>query len=133
MKATIQEAEHGLKEGGIPIGAVPVYTNPIIGRGDNRRVRQGSVILHARRTLSKCGPEGNSRSRRSTLRPGFGLASFPHQPGRRTDGGFPEEINIGSHQHDAYHQAALALLRAKFGRTNHVRAGAHDIGCRSAN
>lgn len=46
MKAAIEEAEKGLNEGGIPIGSVIVYKEKIIGRGHNRRVQKGSVILH---------------------------------------------------------------------------------------
>lgn len=40
------EAKQGLAEGGIPIGSVLVHNGTIIGRGHNRRVQQGSVILH---------------------------------------------------------------------------------------
>jgi len=46
LQATIDEAKAGLKEGGIPIGSVIVHKNKIIGRGHNRRVPQGSCILH---------------------------------------------------------------------------------------
>lgn len=46
MKAAIDEAQKGLNEGGIPIGSVIVYKGKIIGRGHNRRVQKGSVILH---------------------------------------------------------------------------------------
>ena len=46
MKAAIEEAKKGLGEGGIPIGAVIVHSGKIIGRGHNRRVQKGSVILH---------------------------------------------------------------------------------------
>ena len=46
MKAAIEEAEKGLNEGGIPIGSVIVHKGKIIGRGHNRRVQKGSVILH---------------------------------------------------------------------------------------
>ncbi len=46
MKAAIEEAEQGLKEGGIPIGSVLVHRDRIIGRGHNRRVQAGSVVLH---------------------------------------------------------------------------------------
>ncbi|TPQ24862.1 nucleoside deaminase [Methylomonas koyamae] len=46
LQAAIAEAEAGLAEGGIPIGSVLVYQNRIIGRGHNRRVQQGSAILH---------------------------------------------------------------------------------------
>lgn len=47
LQAAIEEAEMGLKEGGIPIGSVLVIDNKIIGRGHNRRVQKGSAILHA--------------------------------------------------------------------------------------
>lgn len=46
MQAAIAEAERGLKEGGIPIGSVIVHDGRIIGRGHNRRMQQGSVVLH---------------------------------------------------------------------------------------
>lgn len=46
MQAAIAEARQGLAEGGIPIGSVIVHDGRIIGRGHNRRVQQGSAILH---------------------------------------------------------------------------------------
>jgi len=42
----IHEAKMGLAEGGIPIGSVIVHKGKILGRGHNKRVQQGSVILH---------------------------------------------------------------------------------------
>lgn len=47
LEAAIAEAEQGRAEGGIPIGAVLVYRGVILGRGHNRRVQQGSAVLHA--------------------------------------------------------------------------------------
>jgi cytosine/creatinine deaminase len=47
LQAAIAEAEQGLAEGGIPIGSVLVIDGKIVGRGHNRRVQQGSAILHA--------------------------------------------------------------------------------------
>lgn len=46
MQAAIAEARLGLAEGGVPIGSVIVHEGRIIGRGHNRRVQQGSAILH---------------------------------------------------------------------------------------
>lgn len=46
LQAAIDEAQQGLAEGGIPIGSVLVHQGKIIGRGHNRRVQQGSAILH---------------------------------------------------------------------------------------
>lgn len=46
MQAAIEEARRGREEGGIPIGSVIVHQGRIIGRGHNRRVQQGSAILH---------------------------------------------------------------------------------------
>lgn len=47
MRAAIDEAVKGREEGGIPIGSVLVIDGKIIGGGHNRRVQQGSAILHA--------------------------------------------------------------------------------------
>ncbi|HBA60103.1 MAG TPA: tRNA-specific adenosine deaminase [Elusimicrobia bacterium] len=47
MQEAIKEAKKGLKEGGIPIGAVLVKGGKIIGRGHNKRVQKKSAILHA--------------------------------------------------------------------------------------
>jgi cytosine deaminase len=47
LEAAIDEARTGLREGGIPIGAVLVHQDKIIGRGHNQRVQRGSVIHHA--------------------------------------------------------------------------------------
>jgi cytosine/creatinine deaminase len=46
LDAAIAEAALGLAEGGIPIGAVLVHRGAVIGRGHNRRVQQGSAVLH---------------------------------------------------------------------------------------
>ena len=46
LSEAIKEAARGLEEGGIPIGAVLVHRGRIIGRGHNRRVQQGSAVLH---------------------------------------------------------------------------------------
>lgn len=46
LDAAIEEARRSLAQGGIPIGAVLVYQDRIIGRGHNQRVQKGSTILH---------------------------------------------------------------------------------------
>ncbi|MCL6296227.1 nucleoside deaminase [Jejuia spongiicola] len=46
LVAAIEEAKKGLNEGGIPIGSVIVYKGKIIGRGHNKRIQNGSVVLH---------------------------------------------------------------------------------------
>lgn len=47
MRAAIDEAVAGKREGGIPIGSVLVRDGQIIGRGHNRRVQNGNPIAHA--------------------------------------------------------------------------------------
>lgn len=47
MKAAIDEAKTGLKEGGIPIGSVLVKDGKIIGRGHNKRVQEQNPMIHA--------------------------------------------------------------------------------------
>jgi cytosine deaminase len=47
MDLAVEEAKIGLGEGGIPIGSVLTVDGEVIGRGHNRRVQMGSVVLHA--------------------------------------------------------------------------------------
>jgi cytosine deaminase len=47
LEQAIEEARAGLSEGGIPIGSVLVIDGEVVGRGHNRRVQEGSAILHA--------------------------------------------------------------------------------------
>ena len=47
LRAAIDEAVKGAREGGIPIGSVLVLDGEIVGRGRNRRVQNGSPVLHA--------------------------------------------------------------------------------------
>ncbi len=68
LKAAIEQAEQGLAEGGIPIGSVIVHDGRIIGRGHNRRVQQGSVVLHAEMdALENAGRQPASVYRECTL------------------------------------------------------------------
>jgi len=47
MRFAVEEAEQGLREGGVPIGSVLVHEGKVLGRGHNRRVQKNSVVLHA--------------------------------------------------------------------------------------
>jgi len=68
LAAAIQEAEQGLREGGIPIGSVIVYQGTIIGRGHNRRVQKGSAVLHGEMdALENAGRRPAAIYRDSTL------------------------------------------------------------------
>ena len=68
MRAAIDEAKQGLAEGGIPIGSVLVIDGKIVGRGHNRRVQQGSAILHAEMdALENAGRLTSSDYRRAVL------------------------------------------------------------------
>jgi len=46
INEAIKEAKIGLDEGGIPIGSVIVLDGKVIGKGHNKRVQKGSVVLH---------------------------------------------------------------------------------------
>ena len=46
MRAAIDEALQGRKEGGIPIGSVLVRDGRILARGRNKRVQEKNPILH---------------------------------------------------------------------------------------
>lgn len=68
LTAAIAEAQKSMDEGGIPIGAVLVIDSKIVGRGHNRRVQQGSAILHAEMDcLENAGRLKASEYRRATL------------------------------------------------------------------
>lgn len=68
MAAARAEAEAGLAEGGIPIGSVLVHQGRIIGRGHNRRVQRGSVVLHGEMdALENAGRRDAAVYRASTL------------------------------------------------------------------
>ena len=68
MRAAIAEAEQSVREGGIPIGAVLVHGERVIGRGHNRRVQQGSAVLHGEMdALENAGRQPVAIYRASTL------------------------------------------------------------------
>src|ERR687887_1731606 len=68
LAAAIEEAERGLAEGGIPIGAALVHRGVIIGRGHNRRVQQGSAVLHGEMdALERAGRQPASVYRESIM------------------------------------------------------------------
>ena len=63
MKAAIEEAQQGRKEGGIPIGSVLVRDGKIICRGHNKRVQDGDPITHAEiDCLRNAGRVGNYKN-----------------------------------------------------------------------
>jgi cytosine/creatinine deaminase len=68
LRAAVEEAERGLAEGGIPIGAALVHRGRILGRGHNRRVQQGSAVLHGEMdALERAGRQPASVYRESTM------------------------------------------------------------------
>jgi len=68
LAAAIAEAEQGLSEGGIPIGAVIVSQGKIIGRGHNRRVQKASALLHEEMdALENAGRQPAAVYREATL------------------------------------------------------------------
>jgi cytosine deaminase len=68
LRVAIEEAEEGLREGGIPIGSVIVHDGRILGRGHNRRVQRGSVVLHGEMdALENAGRQSAAIYRECTL------------------------------------------------------------------
>jgi len=68
LDAAIDEAKRGAAEGGIPIGSVLVHDGTILGRGHNRRVQQGSAVLHAEMdALERAGRQPAAIYRAATL------------------------------------------------------------------
>jgi cytosine deaminase len=74
LRAAIDEAMAGLREGGLPIGSVLVRGGQIIGRGHNRRVQKGDPMAHAEiDCLTNAGRQNTYRDTilYSTLMPCF--------------------------------------------------------------
>lgn len=68
LNAAICEAKIGLQEGGIPIGSVLEHKGKIIGKGHNRRIQNGSCILHGEMdALENSGRQSASVYRESTI------------------------------------------------------------------
>lgn len=68
LEVAIDEARKGRDEGGVPIGSVLEIDGEIVGRGHNRRVQQGSPILHAEMdALANAGRLAAIDYRRSTI------------------------------------------------------------------
>ena len=68
LEAAISEARAGLAEGGIPIGSVLVIEGQIVAQGHNRRVQQGSAVLHAEMDcLERAGRLAAREYRRAVL------------------------------------------------------------------
>lgn len=86
MKAAIDEAKLGLREGGIPIGSVLVKDGRIVGRGHNRRVQENNPVMHAETDcLRSAGRLGSYRGTTlySTLMPCYFCAGAAVQFGIR--------------------------------------------------
>ena len=68
MRAAFEQAKQGLEEGGIPIGSVIVHDGKVIGSGHNRRVQQGSSVLHGEMdALENAGRRPASVYREATI------------------------------------------------------------------
>ena len=68
MQIAIEEARRGVQEGGIPIGSVLVHQGKVLGRGHNRRVQHGSVVLHGEMdALENAGRQPASVYRECTI------------------------------------------------------------------
>lgn len=96
LEEAINQAKKGLQEGGIPIGSVIVYNNLILGKGHNRRVQAGSVILHGEMdALENAGRQKASVYKESVLY--TTLSPCPMCTGTILLYGIPKVV-IGEHQ-----------------------------------
>ena len=68
LEIAIAEANLGLSEGGIPIGAVLATDTEVLGSGHNRRVQLGSSIRHGETdALENAGRQTASTYRQATM------------------------------------------------------------------
>ncbi|MEX0606491.1 MAG: nucleoside deaminase [Halofilum sp. (in: g-proteobacteria)] len=108
LAAAVAEARAGRRSGGVPIGAVLVHDGQIIGRGHNRRVQDGSAVLHAETAaLEAAGRQPAAIYRQSTLY--TTLSPCPMCAGAVLLYGIPRVV-IGEHETFLGEEA---LLRAR--------------------
>jgi cytosine deaminase len=68
LDAAIEEARIGRSGGGIPVGSSLMIDGEIVGRGHNRRVQNGSAILHGETDcLENAGRRSAADYQRATL------------------------------------------------------------------
>ena len=68
MELAVKQAQKGLSEGGIPIGAVLIHNDEVIGQGHNQRVQKGSPTLHGEMDcLENAGRQPASVYQNSTM------------------------------------------------------------------
>lgn len=68
FEEAVDQARKSLAEGGIPIGSVLVCDGRILGKGHNRRIQQGSVVLHGEMdALENAGRQPAAVYRRAVL------------------------------------------------------------------
>jgi creatinine deaminase len=66
LRVALEEARHGLAEGGVPIGAALFdKQGSVLGRGHNRRVQDGDPSMHAETDAFR--KAGRQRSYRDTM------------------------------------------------------------------
>lgn len=106
LDAAVEQARLGLSEGGIPIGAAVGLDGQVIGVGRNRRLQDGSAILHAETdALERAGlltPEEYARATMYTT-----LSPCPMCSGAMLYHGM-RRIVIGEHRHKVGEEALLA-------------------------
>jgi len=68
FKEAVNQARKGLSEGGIPIGSAIAYKGKLLGKGHNKRIQQGSVVLHGEMdALENAGRQEAKVYKESTL------------------------------------------------------------------
>ena len=68
FEEAVAQARKSFEEGGIPIGSVIAYQGNILGKGHNKRIQQGSVVLHGEMdALENAGRQAAEIYRKSVL------------------------------------------------------------------
>jgi len=68
LKLAFEQAQKSYAEGGIPIGSILVHEGKVIGAGHNKRVQDGSVVLHGEMdALENAGRQPASVYQKSVL------------------------------------------------------------------
>lgn len=106
LDAAVEQARIGLAEGGIPIGAAVALDGVVIGAGRNRRIQDGSAILHAETdALERAGLLTAEEYARATMY--TTLSPCPMCSGAMLYHGM-RRLVVGEHRHKVGEEALLS-------------------------
>ena len=123
MKVALEEAQLAMAQGEVPIGAVVVHDNIIIGRGHNLRETQQSVIAHAEILAIEAACQHLNSWRLDTCTLYITLEPCPMCAGAIIQARIPRVIYGAKDYKHGAHTSQINLFAADFNHQVDVRSG----------